>query len=78
VAARGYTASGATRDIERLKRAFTTASSTHYGATGWSVLNEGGDRRYGDFDFWAIRLEDGAPRWTRVAVYQSRTAHLVR
>jgi branched-chain amino acid transport system substrate-binding protein len=78
VAARGYTASGATQDIERLKQAFTTAAATHYGATGWTVLDEAGDRRYGDFDFWAIRMQDGVPRWTRVAVYESRTGRLTR
>jgi branched-chain amino acid transport system substrate-binding protein len=78
VAARGYTASGATQDIERLKQAFTTAAATHYGATGWAVLNEAGDRRYGDFDFWAIQMEDGVPRWTRVAVYEGRTGRLSR
>jgi len=78
VAARGYTASGATQDIERLKQAFTTAAATHYGATGWGVLNEAGDRRYGDFDFWAIRVREGAPRWTRVAVYEARTGRLTR
>jgi branched-chain amino acid transport system substrate-binding protein len=78
VAARGYTASGATQDIERLKQAFTTAAATHYGATGWAVLNEAGDRRYGDFDFWAIQMDDGVPRWTRVAVYEGRTGRLTR
>jgi branched-chain amino acid transport system substrate-binding protein len=78
VAARAYIASGATRDIERLKQAFTTAAASGYGATGWTVLNEAGDRRYGDFDFWAIRMQDGAPRWTRVAVYESRTGRLFR
>lgn len=78
VAARGYTASGATQDVERLKQAFITAAATHYGATGWTVLNEAGDRRYGDFDFWAIRMDDGPPRWTRVAVYEARTGRLTR
>lgn len=78
VVARGYVASGATQDLEKLKRAFTTAAARHYGATGWTVLNEAGDRRHGDYDFWAVRLEDGVPRWTRVAVYESRMGRLVR
>jgi branched-chain amino acid transport system substrate-binding protein len=76
--ARGYVASGATRDIERLKRAFTTAAASGYGGTGWTVLNEAGDRKYGDFDFWAVQQEEGRPRWTRVARYESRTGRLVR
>ena len=78
VVARGYVASGATLSIERLKQAFMTAARSGFGATGWTVLNEAGDRRYGDFDFWAVRLEDGVPRWTRVAQYQTRTGRIVR
>jgi branched-chain amino acid transport system substrate-binding protein len=78
VAARAYIASGATQDIERLNRAFVTAAASGYGATGWTVLNEAGDRKHGDFDFWALRLEGGVPRWTRVAIYESRTGRLIR
>jgi branched-chain amino acid transport system substrate-binding protein len=78
VVARGYVASGATLSIERLKQAFMTAARSGFGATGWTVLNENGDRRYGDFDFWAIRLQDGEPRWTRVAQYQTRTRRILR
>ena len=67
VAARGYTASGATQDIERLKHAFTTAAATHYGATGWAVLNQAGDRRYGDFDFCVIGVRSHIPAFCRLA-----------
>lgn len=79
VLARGYVASGgASLSIDQLKSAFMTAASTHYGATGWAVLNAAGDRKYGDFDFWAIRMQGGAPQWTRVAQYETRTGRLVR
>ncbi len=78
VVARGYVASGAPLDIDRLKQAITTAAATGYGATGWTVLNEAGDRRYGDFDFWAVRMENGVPRWFRVAQYATRTGRIVR
>ena len=76
--ARAYIASGATQDRERLKKAFTTAAASGYGATGWTVLNDAGDRRYGDFDFWAVRMQNGVPQWTRVAHYESRTGRLIR
>jgi branched-chain amino acid transport system substrate-binding protein len=76
--ARGYIASGATLDREKLKRAFTTAAASGYGATGWTVLNDAGDRRYGDFDFWTVRMEEGRPQWARVARYESRTKRLTR
>jgi branched-chain amino acid transport system substrate-binding protein len=78
VVARGYVASGATKEVERLKHAFMTAAATHYGATGWTVLNDAGDRRYGDFDFWAVGMVDGQPTWTRVGRYESRTGRLLR
>jgi branched-chain amino acid transport system substrate-binding protein len=78
VVARGYVASGATLNIEQLKHAFTTAASTQFGATGWTVLNAAGDRKYGDFDFWAVRQVGGEPAWTRVAKYETRTGRIVR
>lgn len=78
VVARGYVASGATLSTEQLKKAFTTAASTHYGATGWTALNEAGDRKYGDFDYWGIRMVNGAPQWTLVAKYETRTGRVVR
>ena len=78
VVARGYVASGATLDIEQLKHAFTTAASTQFGATGWTVLNAAGDRKYGDFDFWAVREVAGKPAWVRVAQYETRTHRLFR
>jgi branched-chain amino acid transport system substrate-binding protein len=78
VVARGYVASGATLNIDQLKHAFTTAAATQFGATGWTVLNAAGDRKYGDFDFWAVREVDGVPAWTRVAQYETRTGRIVR
>lgn len=77
VVARGYIASGAPQEIEKLKQAIATAAASGYGATGWMVLNEAGDRRYGDFDFWAIRMVDGGPRWVRVAQYAPRTGRII-
>lgn len=76
--ARAYVAAGGTSDAARLKQAFITAASTGYGATGWTALNDAGDRKYGNYDFWAIRMSADVPRWTRVARYESRTGQLVR
>jgi branched-chain amino acid transport system substrate-binding protein len=78
VVARGYVASGATLNIDQLKHAFTTAASTQFGATGWTVLNPAGDRKYGDFDFWAVREIGGVPAWARVAQYETRRNRVVR
>jgi branched-chain amino acid transport system substrate-binding protein len=78
VVARGYVASGARLGIAELKQAFTTAAATGFGATGWMVLNEAGDRKYGDFDFWAVQQVDGQAAWARVARYETRTGTIVR
>jgi branched-chain amino acid transport system substrate-binding protein len=78
VVARAYVASGATLNIDQLKHAFTTAASTQFGATGWTVLNAAGDRKYGDFDFWGVREVEGVPAWVRVAQYETRTRRVVR
>jgi branched-chain amino acid transport system substrate-binding protein len=43
----------------------------YFGATGWTHLNEAGDRRYGDYDFWAIREVNGALAWKKVVTFQS-------
>jgi len=43
----------------------------YFGATGWTRLNEAGDRRYGDYDFWAIREVNGALAWKKVVTFQS-------
>ena len=78
VVARGYIASGATLNIAQLKHAFTTAASTQFGATGWTVLNAAGDRKYGDFDFWAVREAPDGPAWSRMGRYETRTGRIVR
>lgn len=78
VVGRAYVASGATVSVAKLKQAFTTAAATHFGATGWTVLNAAGDRKYGDFDFWSVRQVGGVPRWDVVAQFETRTGRVVR
>ena len=78
VVARGYVASGATLSAGQLKKAFSTAAATHFGATGWTVLNAAGDRKYGDFDYWAVRSIGGVPQWSRVGQYETQTGRVVR
>lgn len=51
---------------------------TYHGATGWTTLNAVGDRRYADFDFWAIRQSGSTNAWTRVAGYETRSGTLSR
>jgi len=58
------------RDIS-LNQVLPRIAEFYFGATGWTALNEAGDRRYGDFDFWAIREVNGVLAWKKVVKYQS-------
>nr|QNO55622.1 hypothetical protein JLLEDACL_00021 [Methanosarcinales archaeon ANME-1 ERB7] len=70
VAAKTYLAAGGTTDTEALKKALRQEAEQYTGATGWTVLNEAGDRKVGNYDFWAVQEEDGFFQWGCVARYQ--------
>ncbi len=78
VAAHAYLASERDVEIEDLADRFVGAAGSYYGATGWTVLNAAGDRRYADFDFWAIRPSGSTYTWQRTATYNTRLGTLVR
>jgi branched-chain amino acid transport system substrate-binding protein len=78
IAAQAYLASPADVQADSLAARFQVAAGTHYGATGWTVLNAAGDRREGIFDFWAIRTAGAGRAWTQVASYDTRLGTLTR
>ena len=53
-------------------------AGSFFGTTGWTILNEAGDRRFGNFDFWAIRDVEGEPQWVAVAHYNTASGVLVK
>lgn len=78
VAALAYLASDRPAKIEELSANFQTAASSFYGATGWTALNAAGDRRYANFDFFAVQPSGSAHAWVRVAGYDTRAGTLSR
>ena len=78
VAARAYVASSEDVTQSELKQKFVAAAESHFGATGWAVLNAAGDRKHADFDFWALRKNGSAFTWTRVAQYDTKLGILKR
>jgi branched-chain amino acid transport system substrate-binding protein len=78
VAALAYLASPSGVDVDSLAARFVEAAESYHGATGWAALNAAGDRRYADFDFWAIRPSGSGHAWTRVAGYETRSGILSR
>jgi branched-chain amino acid transport system substrate-binding protein len=65
-------------DLAHFDDELRAQAGSYYGATGWTVLNDAGDRKYADFDFWAVRSQNGAYVWTPVAQFQSASGSLVR
>ena len=63
-------------DIGSLREAFINTANSYVGVTGRTELNDAGDRKYGAYDFWAVRpvhedVENKASfEWTNVAAYQ--------
>jgi branched-chain amino acid transport system substrate-binding protein len=61
-----------------VKQNIRDVASKYFGATGWTILNKNGDRRFGTFDFLAIRNVRGSRQWVRVATYDTGSKSLVR
>jgi ABC-type branched-subunit amino acid transport system substrate-binding protein len=62
----------ATHDINYLKNTIVKIANSYNGITGNTTLNQFGDRKYGDYDFWAVK--NGVSThdsfiWTRVGKY---------
>nr|QNO54185.1 penicillin-binding protein activator LpoA [Methanosarcinales archaeon ANME-1 ERB7] len=70
VATLSYLATGRTNDSATLKIALPQTAGSYFGATGWTVLNEAGDRKFGNYDFWAVREDNDTFMWEHVARYQ--------
>jgi len=78
VAVQAYGVAGSADEVGRFRINFAQAANAYFGATGWTALNEAGDRRYGVFDFWAVRTTNGVTAWKRVAQYDPASHRLTR
>ncbi|WP_445475653.1 ABC transporter substrate-binding protein [Methanococcoides methylutens] len=48
---------------ESAKMAMKTITDTHFGMSGWTILDENGDRKYWNYDIWTVAEEDGSYQW---------------
>jgi branched-chain amino acid transport system substrate-binding protein len=76
--AQAYLASPHGVGVDSLANRFVQAAGAYYGATGWTALNAAGDRRYANFDFWAVRPSGATSTWVRVAGYDTKSGTLSR
>jgi ABC-type branched-subunit amino acid transport system substrate-binding protein len=62
-------------DSGSLRKAFINTANSHVGVTGRTELNDAGDRKYGSYDFWAVRpgykdvKNKSSFEWANVATY---------
>jgi branched-chain amino acid transport system substrate-binding protein len=76
--AQAYLAAGGTGHAAALKSALVTAADGFYGASGWTKLNPAGDRKFGDFDFFALSQSGSTFTWKLAAQYNTQTGVLSR
>ncbi len=69
---------GSDQDFARLKTIFTDEAQHFFGVSGNTILNEAGDRAFGNYDFWGVRSAPGGFAWQRLAWYNSATGTLIR
>jgi branched-chain amino acid transport system substrate-binding protein len=48
-------------NIEQLKDAFTRIANSYTGITGNTSLDQNGDRKYGDYEYWAVTKDKNNP-----------------
>jgi len=46
-------------------------ANAYEGVTGSTALDSAGDRLKADFDFWAVRLENGSYGWARIGTHNN-------
>ena len=61
-----------------VKQHIAEVASKYFGATGWTILNKNGDRRFGTFYFMAIRNVKGTLQWIRTGTYDTASKLLER
>ena len=78
ITAQAYLAAGGHGQPQALKAALVTAADAFYGASGWTKLNEAGDRKYGDFDFFSLAQSGANYSWVLSGQYNTQTGVLTR
>jgi len=65
-------------DGEAIKKVLPFIANSYYGATGWTKIDECGDRTALDVDFLAVKIVNGVPKWEKIAQFNSATAAVTR
>jgi branched-chain amino acid transport system substrate-binding protein len=64
-------------DGEIVKEVLPTVAEQYFGASGWTKLNENGDRAESNYELWTIQLNaTAAPEWFLAATFDSASGAL--
>lgn len=61
-----------------LKRGFMLQAEQYFGTTGWTSLNNAGDRNSATYDFWGVTTDENLAFWENKAIYNNITKTLSR
>ena len=64
--------------VDKYKDLFVHECDNYFGSTGWTRLNEAGDREFATYDFWGIVMFLNAFEWEIRARYDNATGVLTR
>jgi hypothetical protein len=59
------------RNFANFKAVFVDEANAYEGVTGSTALDAVGDRLNSDFDFWAVRPQNGNYGWVRIGAYNN-------
>ncbi|RLE49759.1 MAG: hypothetical protein DRJ31_03725 [Candidatus Methanomethylicota archaeon] len=62
-----------TYDGEVIAKVLPKVADNYFGVSGWTKLNEAGDRAYGDYAITAVKLINGTYTWVDVGSYSAAT-----
>ncbi len=60
-------------DGEKIAKVLPKVANRYFGVSGWTKLDENGDRAGGDYGIAAIKIVNGKPQWVTVGVYTFTT-----
>ena len=56
-------------DANAIKKVLPQVASSYFGASGWTLLNDAGDRAGGNYAIWIVAEENGTIQWKNVGYY---------
>jgi len=73
-----YLSTGYPVDYKDFKTIFGRQANNYFGATGWTTINDAGDREFATYDFFKVATENEEYVWTIAARYNNATKELER